>query len=248
MAPSPPKTVWITGASSGIGRQLAVSFARDGAKVAISARSAVKLQELAASSPNIHSYPADVADGTAIAETAATIWRDLGGIELVILNAGVWHPMGAENYDLPGAMQSMDVNYGGVINCLQPVMRAMLSRGSGHIAIVSSVAGYRGLPKSAAYGPTKAALNNLAESLYPELRAKGVRLTLISPGFVATPMTDVNKFPMPFLVSTEDAAAYIRRGLARDTFEIVFPWRMALMMKTLRLLPQRLFFWLTRPR
>lgn len=248
MPASVPKTIWITGASTGIGRELALSFARDGATVAVSARSAQKLKDLADVSKNIRAYPVDVTDGAAVAATAALIWRDLGGIDLAVLNAGVWHPMTAESYDLANAMDSMNVNYLGVINCLQPVMREMIERGSGHIALVSSVAGYRGLPKSAAYGPTKAALINLAESLYPELRAKGVRMTLICPGFVATPMTDVNTFPMPFIVSTRVAISYIRHGLERDAFEIVFPWRMAVTMKSLRLLPQRMFFWLTRPK
>ena len=139
----------------------------------------------------------------------------------------------------------MTVNYLGVTNALAPVMAAMIGRGRGHIAIVASVAGYRGLPKGAAYAPTKAALISLAESLYADLKLKGVRMTVINPGFVATPMTSVNTFPMPFIISTEDAVKAIRRGLTRNTFEIVFPARMAILMKTLRILPYRVFFWAT---
>ena len=245
MTDSAPGVVWITGASTGIGRALALSFAQDGCRVAVSARSADKLAELAAASPNIHALPVDVVDAAAVAATAEKIARELGPIDLAILNAGIWHPMTASRYDLAHATASMSVNYTGVINALDPVMRAMIARGAGHIALVSSVAGFRGLPKSAAYGPTKAALINLAESLYPDLKLKGVRMTVINPGFVATPMTDVNTFPMPFIVTIDEAVRFIRRGLARGRFEIVFPGRMALVMKTLRLLPYRVYFWAT---
>lgn len=245
MTGAQPRTVWITGASSGIGLELALSFARDGAQVAVSARSANALSALAAQNANIRAYPMDVTDARAAAETAGAIERDLGAIELAVFNAGVWHPMGAKEFNLAKAAQSVAVNYAGVLNCLDPVMRAMLARGRGHLAIVSSVAGYRGLPKSAAYGPTKAALINLCESIYPELKANGVRLSLINPGFVETPMTSVNTFPMPYLISARDAVEQIRNGLNRSAFEIVFPWRMALMMKALRYAPNGLFFWLT---
>ncbi len=246
MAAKPPwRVVWITGASTGIGRELALSLARDGCRVAVSARSASKLAELAALSPLISAFDLDVTDGGAVAQTVARIESSLGPIDLAILNAGVWHPMGASSYDLSKAAESMAVNYGGVINALAPVMQSMTGRGSGHIALVASVAGYRGLPKGAAYAPTKAALINLAEALYPDLRLKGVKMTVINPGFVATPMTEVNTFPMPFLVSTAEAVAAICAGLETGRFEIVFPGRMAVMMKSLRVLPYRLFFWLT---
>ncbi len=243
MAISSPAVVWITGASTGIGRALALSFARDGAKVAVSARSADKLGELAQLSPNIGAYPVDVVDAAAVAATVERISREIGPIDLAVLNAGVWHPMSAANYSLANATDSISVNYVGVINGLAPVMRAMIGRGRGHIALVSSVAGYRGLPKSAAYGPTKAALINLAESLYADLKHKGVTMTVINPGFVKTQMTDVNTFPMPYLVTVDEAVASIRKGLASGQFEIVFPGRMALMMKSMRLLPYRTYFW-----
>ena len=246
MAAKPPwRVVWITGASTGIGRELALSLAQDGCHVAVSARSASKLAELAALSPRISAFELDVTDAVAVAQTVARVESNLGPIDLAVLNAGVWHPMGASSYDLAKASESMGVNYGGVINALAPVMRSMTGRGTGHIALVASVAGYRGLPKSAAYAPTKAALINLAETLYPDLRLKGVKMTVINPGFVATPMTEVNTFPMPFLVTTTEAVSSIRAGLDTGRFEIVFPGRMALMMKTLRVLPYRVFFWLT---
>lgn len=153
--------------------------------------------------------------------------------------------MSASKYDLAKAKDSFTVNVTGVINALAPVMKTMIARGAGHIAIVASVAGYRGLPKGAAYAPTKAALISLAESLYADLRLKGVKMTIINPGFVATPMTSVNTFPMPFIVTESQAVDAMMSGLKRGGFEIVFPMRMALMMKTLRLLPYRIFFWAT---
>ncbi len=237
--------VWITGASTGIGRALALSFAQDGYTVAASARSTGKLAELAGSSKNIKAYPLDVMDAAGAAATVEKIELEMGRISLAIFNAGVWHPMSASNYNLDNVKASIDVNYLGVCNSLAPVMRAMIARGSGHLAIVSSVAGFRGLPKGAAYGPTKAALTNLAESLYPDLKLKGVAMTVIHPGFVETPMTSVNTFPMPFIVTTQQAVRIIRSGLDSGRFEIVFPGRMALLTKTLRILPYRLFFWLT---
>jgi short-subunit dehydrogenase len=244
--PSPrDRVAWITGASSGIGLELARKLAADGLKVAISARSADTLAASAALHANLSAYPVDVTDTAAVAATIDAIGRDLGPIDLAVLNAGVWHPMTAASYDREKATQSVAINYVGVLNGLAPLMARMAARGSGHIALVASVAGYRGLPKSVAYGPTKAALINAAECLYPELKRKGVKLQVICPGFVETPMTAVNDFPMPFKITAEDAAERIRQGLERDAFEIVFPTRMAITMKTLRVLPYRLFFWLT---
>lgn len=239
---SPWRVAWITGASTGIGRELAIRLAAEGAIVAASARSAGKLADLTALSPNIRAYPLDVTDGAAVAGTVQKIESELGPIDLAVLNAGVWHPMTAKTYDLAKATESMQVNYVGVINCLDPVMRRMSDRGAGQIAIVASVAGYRGLPKATAYGPSKAALINLAETLYPEMRAKGVKITIINPGFVDTPMTEVNDFPMPYLVSAEDAAKRMHEGMKRDKFEIVFPKRMAIMMKLLRMIRYKQFF------
>ena len=237
--------VWITGASTGIGRELALSFARDGYRVAVSARSADKLADLAKSARGITAFPVDVSDTAAVRSTVETIESNIGPIDLAIFSAGIWRPMSASTYNLEDAKASMDINYAGVLNSLDPVMRGMISRGQGHMAIIASVAGFRGLPKGSAYAPTKAALISLAECLYPDLKIKGVRMTIINPGFVATPMTDVNTFPMPFLISTDEAVKTIRAGLEHETFEIVFPGRMAIMMKSLRILPYRVFFWLT---
>lgn len=240
--PQSRQIVWITGASSGIGRALALSFAHDGHRVAVSARSADKLRDLETASANITAFPVDVTDAGAVAAVVANIETALGPIDLAILNAGVWHPMTASRYDLEKATSSMAINYSGVTNALGPTMKNMIARGRGHLALVSSVAGYRGLPKGAAYAPTKAALISLAESLYADLKIKGVRMTVINPGFISTPMTERNTFPMPFIITIDDAVKAIRRGLESNRFEIVFPTRMAILMKTLRLLPYRIFF------
>jgi len=236
------KVIWITGASTGIGRELALKLAACGAHVAVSARSADKLAELAGAYPNIKAYPLDVTDLDATQTAAAAIERDLGPIDLAILNAGVWLPMGASDYDPKVVTAAMGVNYFGVTNALAPLLPAMLARKSGHIAIVSSVAGYRGVPVAITYAPTKAALISLAETLYPELADQNVKLTVINPGFVDTPMTKPNTFPMPFMIPVDAAVDTIIRGLIRGKFEIVFPWRMKVLAKIMRVVPYWVFF------
>lgn len=244
MGSKPWKLVWITGASTGIGRELALQLARDGTTIAVSARSAEKLAELASLSAAIKPYPLDVTDARAAAETFARIEAELGSVDLAILNAGIWQPMTVKDFSAERGKTSMQVNYFGVLHALEPAMHAFAARGGGHIAIVASVAGYRGVMKGGAYSPTKAALISLCEALYPHLTPKGVKLTVINPGFVETPMTSVNKFPMPFMVPVTNAAATIIAGLKRGKYEIVFPWQMAVLMKFLRVVPNRLFFWL----
>lgn len=240
------KTAWIIGASSGIGRALTLELARRGVGVAASARSRDKLVELAQLNAAIAAFPLDVTDPNAVKETHRKIVDRLGPIDLAVLSAGVWHQMGASSFDVAKVAQSMSVNYLGAVNALDALMPAMTARGAGQIVLVASVAGYRGLPKSAAYGPTKAALISLAEVLHPELARKGVRLSVVNPGFVATPMTAVNDFPMPFMISAEDAATRILKGLERGKFEIAFPWQMALSLKLARILPYSLYFWALR--
>jgi short-subunit dehydrogenase len=238
----PWKTVWITGASTGIGRALALRLAATGAAVAVSARSVDKLAELAALNPNIKPFPLDVDDEAAVNDTALRIEREIGPLDLAVLNAGIWRMMTVSDFSAARAKESMGVNYFGVVNALEPVMKSMAARGQGQIGIVASVAGYRGLMKGAAYAPTKAALISLTESLYPHARRRGVYLTVICPGFVDTPMTEVNTFPMPFIIPVDEAVTKIVNGLAAKKYEIVFPWKMALLMKTLRIIPNWLFF------
>jgi short-subunit dehydrogenase len=240
------RTAWITGASTGIGRALAIALAGRGVKVAASARSAERLAELARDHPGITPLPLDVTDAAAVARAARDVAATLGPLGLVVLNAGVWEPMSARSFSAAKAQRSMAVNYLGVVNGIEAVLPRMLERGAGHIAMVASVAGYRGMGPTAAYGPTKAAVINLAETLRNDLAARGVAVSVINPGYVETPMTSVNKFPMPFIISAEDAARRIIRGLERGKFEIAFPWQLVALMKLGRLMPNPLFFWYAR--
>lgn len=237
----PWKTAWITGASTGIGRELVLKLAREGVCVAASARSADKLAELVSAHAGIVAVPVDVTDRAAVADAHARVVAALGSIDLAVLNAGVWHPMEAKAYDAGRAAQSMSVNYQGIANALEPLIPAMIAAGRGQLALVASVAGYRGLPKAAAYAPTKAAVISLAEVLRLELPRHGIVVSLVNPGFVQTPMTDVNEFPMPYIIKSGDAADRILRGLARGKFEIAFPWQLATIMKLLRLMPNSLY-------
>ncbi|MEM1198058.1 MAG: SDR family NAD(P)-dependent oxidoreductase [Pseudomonadota bacterium] len=240
------KHAWITGASSGIGAKLAVGIARGGAAVSASARSAEKLSALTQRHGNVHPLPLDVTDPEAVAASVTAAQEAHGPIDLAILNAGVWEPSDPATFDGKAAEQSMEVNYLGVTHALAALLPAMKARKSGHIAIVSSVAGYRGLPKGAYYAPTKAALISLCEALRPELEADGITLQVINPGFVKTPMTSVNTFPMPFLMEVDDAVKAIMAGLQSSKFEIAFPWQLVTLLKVLRILPYRLYFWIMR--
>ena len=238
---------WITGASSGIGRELALRLARDGAKVAASARRREELDKLAAELPGrIASYPVDVVDAAALALVCAEIEQANGPLDLAVFNAGTHEPVDVASFT-PGPFQRlMAINYMGAVNGIAAVLPRFLERRAGHIAVVSSVAGYRGLPQAAAYGPTKAALINLCEALKPDLDPFGVRISVINPGFVRTPLTDLNPFPMPFLMEADEAADRIVKGLARGVFEITFPRRFTWLVKLARILPYALYFPLIR--
>jgi short-subunit dehydrogenase len=242
------RVAWITGAGKGIGRALALRLADEGWIVAVSSRTQADLESLAAQCApgRIVSMPLDVTDPTATEKTVTEIERLLGPIELTVLNAGTHSPMGASDFSIDTVRELVETNLMGTVSGLAQIIPRFIGRGAGHIAVVASVAGYRGLPSAAAYGATKAALINICEALRPELSSKGVRLTLINPGFVDTPLTSRNDFPMPFLISAEKAAAYIVRGLDASAFEITFPRRFAMIMKLLRILPYRLFLSLTR--
>lgn len=241
-AAPPWRVVWITGASSGIGRALALSLARDGVRVAVSARSADKLTELAASHPNIEAFPLDVRDRDAAAHVLAEIEGALGPVNLAVLNAGVWHPMTSVTFDAALIEESMAVNFMGLVNPLAALLPVMRARNAGHIALVSSVAGYLGLPRGVAYGPSKAAATTLAETLAADAGRFGIKVSVINPGFVDTPMTKVNKFPMPWIMTVDEAVACIRKGLAAGRFEIAFPWQMVLFLKLAKRMPYWLLF------
>jgi short-subunit dehydrogenase len=240
------RVAWVTGASSGIGQEVALQLARAGVIVAISARSADKLNTATAAHPNLRSFPLDVTDRAAVATTVARIEAELGAIDLAILNAGVWHPMGAADFDAAKSVDSMQVNYNGVAYGVEALLKPMIARRSGQLALVSSVAGYRGMPKAAAYSPSKAAVISLAEALQPDLVRHNITLSLVNPGFVDTPMTKVNTFPMPGILTVEDASRRIIAGLAAKRYEIAFPLTLVAMMKLLRIVPNRLYLWYAR--
>jgi NAD(P)-dependent dehydrogenase (short-subunit alcohol dehydrogenase family) len=243
-----PKIAWLTGASTGIGRAVALRLAADGWRVAASARNAEALATLAAEAPAsaIAPYPLDVTDRDACLACAERIERELGPLDAAIFNAGAHRPMAAAEFSSATVRALLDINVMGVAHGLEAVLPRLIARRSGRVAIVASLAGYRGLPTAAAYGASKAALINMAEGLRPELAMHGVTLQLINPGFVKTPMTDQNRFPMPFLVSAEDAAAAILRGMQSSRFEITFPFLFAWLMKLVRIVPDRIYFYVTR--
>jgi short-subunit dehydrogenase len=242
--------IWITGASSGLGRELARQYAQAGHQVCVSARGAEALSELADECRNmngsIHSFGLDVTDVEQIDSCFEQIKASVGIPDLCVLNAGTHTENPVKGFDREVYQRLMNINYMGVVNCLQAIIPAYLQEGRGQIAVVSSVAGYRGLPNASAYGASKAALINMCEALQPELAAANVDLRLINPGFVRTPLTNLNEFPMPFLMEVEDAAARMVKGLAGNSFEITFPRRFTWLLKFLSILPYALYLKLSR--
>ena len=236
--PAKASRVWITGASSGIGAALALELAARGYVVAATARREKALAELAGSATNIHAYAGDITDRYGMATLLNTIERNLGPIDLAVLNAGIYLPTSFPKFDADIFDRSFSVNLGGTVNCLAPLVPLMSARKCGRIAIVSSVAGYGGLPTSAAYGATKAALFNLGESLAMDVAAHGVKVSMIAPGFVKTPATDINTFSMPFIISAEDAARRIANGVEKGQAHIAFPKRFSFLLRLINLLPR----------
>ena len=244
------KIVWITGASSGLGKSLAQLMAQKGWQVAASARNEEELLVLEDwSDPlkgQIHAYACDITDMASLEAVLARINSDLGPVEMAVLNAGTHMPVKAIEFRASAFRPLVEVNLMGAVNCIDVLLQDMVARGQGHIAVVSSVAGYRGLATSSAYGMTKAGLINMCEALKPELDRENIKIQVICPGFVRTPLTDKNNFPMPFLMEPEAAAKAFYQGLMSRKFEVIFPWQMRLVMKTLRLLPNWLFFPIAR--
>lgn len=242
------KRVWITGASTGIGRELALVLARRGCLVCATARRAGLLDQLAAAGHRgrIRAVPADVADAAEMARAAARVKRLMGRVDILVANAAMYNPSNPAAFDLEDYKRHMRVNYDGVLNTVNGVIGDMAARGSGRLVIVASVVGYRGLPKGAAYGATKAALINFFESARFHLRPRGVAVTLVNPGFVETPMTAQNDFEMPFLMTAADAAERVARGIERGHDEIHFPAPFTWTLKTLRILPYPVYDWIIR--
>lgn len=238
--------LWITGGGSGIGRALARAAATGGMLVSVSGRRHEALEETRESHPHISCAVLDVTDASAVDGVLDAIEARHGPVDIAVLNAALYQAMDVVDFDLASFRDHIETNVMGVAHCLAPLLDRMRRRGKGRIVLVASVAGYRGLPRAAAYGPTKAALINLAESLRPGAEADGVIIQVVNPGFVETPMTADNRFPMPFLISPEKAAGHILAGLRRNGFEIAFPWTFVMLLKAARLLPYRLYFALTR--
>ena len=237
------KNIWITGASSGIGRALAIKFAEKGWQVAASARREDLLNEISNLNKNISSFPLDVTDKEKCKEIFNQIKNKYNDIDICFFSTGTWDPKKERDIDIDQMKNVMEVNFFGTLNCIKTVEQYFKDRNDGHISIVSSIAGYRGLPNSTGYGASKAALNNLAESLYFDFGRHNVRISLISPGFIKTPMTDKNEFKMPFLKTPEFAADKIYNGLINgSSFEIDFPKELTLILKFLKILPDNLYF------
>ena len=240
------RTVWLVGASTGIGRATASRLHALGAKVIVSARSAPALERFVAEHPGSDSIALDVTDREAMRDAASHIVSVHGGIDLACYCAGTYAEMRAAEFDLEVALRHQQVNYVGALYLLDALLPQLLAQArsgrGGHLSLISSVAGFRGLPKALAYGPTKAALINLAETLYLDLAPKGVGVSVINPGFVETPLTAGNDFRMPALITPEEAAREIVAGWEAGDFEIHFPKRFTLWLKGLRHLAYRPYF------
>jgi NAD(P)-dependent dehydrogenase (short-subunit alcohol dehydrogenase family) len=239
------KTVWIVGASSGIGRATASALHGQGAHVVVSARQASLLDDFVARHPGSQALALDATDRQAV-QAACALLAVHGTLDCVVYCAAHYRAMRAFAMDVPDMERHMNVNYVGALHLLDAVLPAFLARGAGHVSLVGSVGGYRGLPTALAYGPTKAALINLAENLYLDLHDRGIGVSLINPGFVQTPLTASNAYEMPALLTPQQAATAILKGWAQGSFEIHFPKRFTLWLKVLRILPNRVFFLLAR--
>ncbi len=237
------KKIWITGASSGIGKALAIRFANEGWEVAASARRENLLKELNEKYPNIQPYPLDVTDTDKCKSVFKDILEKFENIEICVFGTGIHDPKSEKKFNLEKIRKIMEVNFFGTMNSINSIYDYYKKKKSGQISIISSVAGYRGLPAAGAYCASKSALTSFAESLHFEMKRKNIRVSLISPGFIKTLMTDQNDFPMPIIKSPEFAAEQIYVGLTKKNgFEIHFPKIFTYIMKFLRILPSSIYF------
>ena len=244
------RVAWVTGAGKGLGQQVSLQLAAAGWQVAATSRTAEDLLALANEAENlagsVHPFPADIIDRDGIDSLVAIIESQIGPLDLAILNAGTYLRFGLEDFSAERFARQMAINVNGTVNCLSPVLKRMKNRHEGQIAVVSSLSAHRGLPMASAYGASKAALTNMCEALKPECDIHGVGLSVIHPGFVRTPLTNQNEFPMPFLMAADVAARRLIDGLNKRKFDITFPTGFAWIMKGFRLLPDTVYFWITR--
>ena len=236
------KVIWITGGSSGIGKALAYKFANEGWQVALSARREELLNEISRSNNNIHSFPLDVLNVEKCKEVFNKIISKFKNIDIAVFSTGIHDPNSERKINLESIRKIMETNFFGTMNSINSVYNYFKDKKSGHISIVSSVAGYRGLPMAGAYCASKSALISYAESLYFEMKRFNVRVSVVNPGFIKTPMTDQNPFPMPMIVSAEFAAEEMFKGLTKsNSFEIHFPKKFTFIMKILKIMPNWLY-------
>jgi len=237
------KNIWITGASSGIGKALAIKFATQSWQVAASARRENLLQDLNKTNSNIHSFPLDVKDEAKAKKVFENIIEKFQTVDICVFCTGIHDPESEKKLSGKKIREIMETNFFGTLNCIMAVNSYFRERENGHISIVSSVAAYRGLPAASGYCASKSALTSLAESLYFDFKRHNVRVSVVSPGFIKTPMTDKNKFPMPMIRSPEYAAEKMFIGLTKkNVFEIHFPVAFTMLMKLLKIMPNWLYF------
>ena len=241
------KNVWITGASSGIGKALAIKFVNEGWQVAASARRENLLKDLNNQNPNIHPFPLDVKNEDETKNIFQNIIKKFETVDISVFCTGVHDSQSEKKLNIESIRRTMEVNFFGTLNCIIAVNNFFKKKGEGHISMIASLAGYRGLPSKSGYCASKSALTSLAESLYFDFKRHNVRVSLVSPGFIQTPMTDKNKFPMPMIKSPEFAAEKMFIGLTKkNAFEIHFPLAFTMIMKLLKIMPNWLYFLLIK--
>ena len=239
------KVALITGASSGIGRALAVELGRRGASLALIARRADALREAAgeieSAGGRVLSLPADVRDAAAVRAAADRVRESWGHIDLLVANAGLGGNTPAKNLRADEVAEIINTNVIGPVNCVAAVLPEMLARRSGQLVAISSLAAYRGLPNSAAYSASKAAVSTFFESLRVDLRNTGVDVTIIHPGFIKTALTAGRKARMPFLMELDEATRLIIRAIEARRRAYAFPWQLASLARLLKLMPDALY-------
>lgn len=233
------RTYWIVGASEGLGRALAHRLSRMGARLVVSARSAERLESLVAELPGrARAEVIDVRDRASVADAAQRV----GPVDGLIYMAGVYWPMSAQTLDAEQLESMCDINFTGAARCVAEALPAMVARDAGHIVLVGSLSGFRGLPGATGYGASKAGVMYLAEGLRADLRGSGIRVQLANPGFIRTRLTDKNKFSMPFMMEPDEAAGQIVELMMSDTFARSFPAAFSWLFRGSRFLPDWLYY------